>query len=69
MVILNQKLYLMKKQADEGLERAQYALAQHHLRLKQYPEAVYYLQKAAKQGYALAIDQLKEVINNGMRRR
>lgn len=69
MVILNQKLYLMKKQAKEGLERAQYELAQHHLRLKQYAEATYWLQKAANQGYAIAIDQLKDIINSGMRRK
>lgn len=69
MVIINRKLDALKKEAYEGRERAQYDLAQYHLSLKEYAEATYWLQKAANVGFGPAINQLKDVINNGMRRK
>lgn len=69
MVIIDSKLDALKKSAKEGRERAQYDLAQHHLKFKEYAAAVYWLQKAANQGFTLACKELPDVINNGMRRK
>lgn len=69
MVIINPKLDALKKSAQEGRERAQYDLARHYMEQRDYAAAVYWLQKAANKGFKLAIDQLQDVINNGMRRK
>lgn len=69
MVIINPKLDALKKAAQEGREIAQYELAKHHIEQRDYAAAVYWLQKAANQGFTLAANQLEDVINNGMRRK
>lgn len=65
----NNDLHTLQKQAQEGRERAQYELAKHHIEQRDYAAAVYWLQKAANQGFILAANQLQDVINNGMRRK
>jgi TPR repeat protein len=65
----NKDLRFLQKQAQEGRERAQYDLARHYIEQRDYAAAAYWLQKAANQGFTLAANQLKDVINNGMRRK
>ena len=69
MVIINPKLDDLKKAAQEGRERAQYDLARHYIEQREYAAAVYWLQKAAKQGFTLASHKLEDVVQNGMRRK
>ena len=69
MVIINPKLDALKKAAQEGRERAQYDLARHYIEQRDYAAAVYWLQKAANQGFILAANQLEDVIKDGLRRK